>query len=100
MENSSDSILAYFREENKQEYFQNPFESIPLKLITVVIYMIEVLSSLIMFSFVIYERSGCAGSYRSVINQLLAYFYGVVTHQRNKSNLKKGHFQPSKRYLH
>ena len=79
MENSSDSILAYFRKEIKQEYFQDPFESIPLKLITIVIYMIEVLSSLIMFSFVIYERSGCAGSYRSVINQLLAYFYGVVS---------------------
>ena len=47
MENSSDSILAYFRKEIKQEYFQDPFESIPLKLITVVIYMIEVLSSLV-----------------------------------------------------
>ena len=79
MENSSDSILAYFRKEIKEEHFQDPFESIPLKLITVVIYMIEVLSSLIMFSFVTYERKGCAGSYRSVINQLLAYFYGVVS---------------------
>ena len=47
MENSSDSILAYFRKEIKQEYFQDPFESIPLKLITVVIHMIEVLSSLV-----------------------------------------------------
>ena len=78
MANFSDLILAYFEKEIKQEHILDPY-SIQLKLITVFIYMIEVTCALVMFSFVVYERSGFAGAYRSIINQLLAYFYGGVS---------------------
>ena len=78
MRNSSDLILAYFEKEIKQEHIVDPY-SILLKLITVGIYVIEVSCALVGFSFVVYERSGFAGAYRSIINQLLAYFYGVVS---------------------
>ena len=78
MGNSSDLILAYFEKEIKQHHIIDPY-SILLKLITVGIYVIEVAGALVGFSFVVYERSGFAGAYRSIINQLLAYFYGGVS---------------------
>ena len=40
---------------------------------------LEVMAALIMFSFVSYERSGAAGYYRTVVNQLLAWLYGGVS---------------------
>ena len=54
-------------------------ENNTLKGITLLIYVSEVISSFLMFGFVHYERSGHAGSYRTLINQLLAYFYGGVS---------------------
>jgi hypothetical protein len=78
MGNSADLIMAYFEKEIKKEHIIDPY-SISLKMITVGIYLIELTCTLVMFSFVVYERSGCAGAYRSIINQLVAYFYGVVS---------------------
>ena len=83
MANLSDLILAYFEKEIKQEHIVDPF-SILLKLITVGIYIIEVSCALVGFSFVVYERSGFSGAYRSIINQLLAYFYGGVSYILSK----------------
>jgi hypothetical protein len=59
--------------------FANHFDSIPLKILTSFIYGIELMAAMIMFSFVSYERSGAAGYYRTVINQLVAYVYGGVS---------------------
>ena len=78
MGNSSDLIMANFEKEIKKEHIIDPY-SISLKMITVGIYVIELTCTLVMFSFVVYERSGFAGAYRSIINQLLAYFYGGVS---------------------
>ena len=78
MGNSSDLIMAYFEKEIKKEHIIDPY-SISLKMITVGIYVIELTCTLVMFSFVFYEWSGCVGAYRSIINQLVAYFYGVVS---------------------
>ena len=41
---------------------------------------LEVMAAMIMFSFVSYERSGAAGYYRTVVNQLLAWLYGGVSY--------------------
>ena len=89
MGNSSDLILAYFEKEIKQEHIIDPY-SILLKMITVGIYVIDVTCTLVMFSFVVYERS--AGPYRSIINQLLAYFYGIVSSVLLNSLNKKSVF--------
>ena len=78
MRHSSDLIMAYFEKEIKQEHVIDPY-SISLKIITVGIYVMDLTGTLVMFSFVVYERSGYAGAYRSIINQLLAYFYGIVS---------------------
>ena len=56
----------------------DPFDSIFLKLLTFIIYIIEVLASAILLTFVMYETSGYAGHYRTVINQLLSSTYAAV----------------------
>ena len=64
------------------EIWNDPYDSIWLKLFTVVFYIVEILASLVMFAFVKYETSGLAGHYRTLINQLLSYFYGGVSYSR------------------
>ena len=71
----SDIILGNFIE-SKRDY--DLYDSPILKGITLLIYVSEIISSLIMFAFVHFERSGDAGSYRSFNNQLLAYLGGGV----------------------
>ena len=65
--------------ESESKFVNGRYDSIPLKILTSFFYIIEVIAAMIMFSFVYYERSGAAGSYRTVINQLLAYVYGAVS---------------------
>ena len=60
------------------EIWEDPFDSIWLKLLTIIVYAVEIMSSIIMLSFVVYETNGLAGHYRTLINQLLSYHYGAV----------------------
>ena len=80
MESNSSSgiILANFEEEVEVSDWIDPYDSIWLKLFTILVYIIEILASVVMFAFVQYETSGLAGHYRTLINQLLSYLYGVV----------------------
>ena len=59
----------------------DPFDSIFLKFLTVIVYIIEILSSTILLVFVVYETKGYAGHYRTVMNQLLSCGYGVVSNR-------------------
>ena len=70
-------IVDFVKDADSKSQFVDRYDSIPLKILTSFIYIIEVIAVMIMFSFVYYERSGAAGTYRTVINQLLAYAYGV-----------------------
>ena len=81
MESNSSSgiILANFEEEVEVSDWIDPYDSIWLKLFTILVYIIEILASVVMFAFVKYETSGLAGHYRTLINQLLSYLYGVVS---------------------
>ena len=63
------------------EEWIDPFDSIAIKFLTVFVYIIEIFASIIMLLFVTYETQGYAGHYRTVINQLLSYFYGSVRAQ-------------------
>jgi hypothetical protein len=83
MESNSNSgiILANFEEEVEVSDWIDPYDSILLKLFTILVYIIEILASVVMFAFVKYETSGLAGHYRTLINQLLSYLYGVVSTQ-------------------
>ena len=71
----SDIILGNFIE-SKRDY--DLYDSPILKGITLLIYISEIISSVIMFAFVHYEKSGDAGSYRTFNNQLLAGLHGGV----------------------
>ena len=62
----------------RQNEFSDPYDSIWLKILTIVVYIIEVMASIVMLAFVSFEAQGFAGHYRTLINQLLSYLYGVV----------------------
>ena len=63
--------------ERDQKEFVDPYDRISLKLITILVYIIELLASAITVAFVIYEKD--YGHYRTLINQLLSYLYGAVS---------------------
>ena len=93
MESNSNSgiILANFEEEVEVSDWIDPYDSILLKLFTILVYIIEILASVVMFAFVKYETSGLAGHYRTLINQLLSYLYGVVSipvYQRHSPSIR------------
>ena len=62
---------------SKKENFST-HNMIPLKLITILIYITGFLSSIILIIFVKFETEGYGGHYRTVINQLLSSWHGVV----------------------
>ena len=66
------------------EQWNDPFDSIWLKIATIIVYAVEIFASLIMLAFVAHETRGLFGHYRTLINQLLSYLYGGV------SNLSTG----------
>ena len=75
--NTSESIKSFFEPE-EIEVWTDPYNSIPLKLLTIIIYISEIWASVIMLIFVSYETKGLFGHYRTVINQLLSFGYGAV----------------------
>ena len=83
--NSSNGLkfVDFVKDSDSESQFANHrYDSIPLKILTSFVYIIEVIAAMIMFSFVIYESSGAAGHYRTVINQLLASAYGGVSYSK------------------
>ena len=59
--------------------WKDPFDSLWLKLMTLLVYSIELVDSVIMMAFVVYETNGLAGHYRTLINQLLSHLYRGVS---------------------
>ena len=82
--NSSEIMKSYLLsvfESEEIEAWTDPYNSIPLKLFTIIIYIIELWASMIMLIFVSYEKKGLFGHYRTVINQLLSFGYGAVSYK-------------------
>ena len=80
--NSSESIkssLISFFEPEKIEEWTDPYNLIPLKLLTIIVYLLELWAATVMLIFVVYETKGLFGHYRTVINQLLSFGYGAVS---------------------
>ena len=71
-------VVSEFENSGQEELWIDPYNSIWMKILTVAIYVIEVVAAFVMFAFVAYETGGLAGNYRTVINQLLSYLYGAV----------------------
>ena len=72
------SLLSFFEPEEIEEW-TDPYNLIPLKLLTIVVYLLELWAATVMLIFVIYETKGLFGHYRTVINQLLSFGYGAVS---------------------
>ena len=83
---TKDFLLFYFEPE-EIEVWTDPYNSIPLKLMTILVYIIEILSSTVMLIFVTYETKGLFGHYRTVINQLLSFGYGAVSYGMIRRNV-------------
>ena len=64
-------------EENEGVGFVDPYDSVWLKIATIIVYKLEILSSLVIFAFIEFEKH--YGHYRTLINQLLSILYGVVS---------------------
>ena len=79
-EHMKGTLLSLFEPEEIEEW-TDPYNSIPLKLFTIIIYIIELWASMIMLIFVSYEQKGLFGHYRTVINQLLSFGYGAVSYK-------------------
>ena len=80
--NSSESMkgtLSSFFSPEDIEVWTDPYNLISLKLLTIIVYIIEIWASIVMLIFVSYETKGLFGHYRTVINQLLSYGYGAVS---------------------
>jgi hypothetical protein len=57
---------------------QDPYDSIWLKIISVLSYFIGLITSAVMLAFISYEN-GHHGNFRTVINQLLSNLYAMVS---------------------
>ena len=73
------TMLVEFEMNIEIQNWVDPYDSFWLKLITFLVYIIEIFGSLIMYTFVLYETRGYAGPYRTFINQLLSYLYLMVS---------------------
>ena len=62
----------------QQLLIQDPYDSVGLKIIASLSYMIGLVSSAIMLAFIRYE-TGHHGNFRTVINQLLSNLYAMVS---------------------
>ena len=93
--NITELIFGHFEKDTTVNKWIDPYDSLWLKIITLFVYIIELMASFILFAFVAYETSGCAGPYRTFINQLLSYLYGCVCIPKkifNKYLIKKNYF--------
>ena len=85
LENWNQDIFMNHNNLEQQLPLQDPYNSIWLKVIAILSYFIDLVTSAIMLAFINYEN-GHHGNFRTVINQLLSNLYAMVSY---KSTLKK-----------
>ena len=72
------SIDDKYLDLEQQLLIQDPYDSVGLKIIASLSYMIGLVSSASMLAFIRYE-TGHHGNFRTVINQLLSNLYAMVS---------------------
>ena len=76
--------------------FTEPYDSIWIKMAATLVYLVGLWASCILYSFVFYEATGRAASFRTVINQLVSYSYLSVSHfELRKQNEQSYNFLQS-----
>ena len=78
--NWTDLISIDFEKDTKiSDESMDPYDSIWLKCLTVMVMFVEISATAIIWAFVAFETRGYAGHYRTAINQLLSCLYGGVS---------------------
>ena len=80
LENWTDDISTTDENLEQQLLLQDPNDSVWLKIIAILSYLICILASAIMLSFIKYENE-YHGNFRTVINQLLSNLYAMVSYK-------------------
>ena len=62
-------------------------------------YLIQISQSFVLMAFVAYETQGLAGHFRTLINQLLSWFYFLVSKMENKNSIESLTFNKYKGFL-
>ena len=70
--------------------FTEPYDSIWIKLAGLLVYLVGLSGSCILYSFVMYEATGRAASFRTLINQLVSYSYFSVSNLFSNNYVSKG----------
>ena len=65
-------VFVTFEEAN---FFEEPYDSIEMRIIGTICWCVGLISSIIIYCFVFYEKQGYAASFRTVINQLVTCCY-------------------------
>ena len=78
LENWNWDVSVNLEQIEQQLLFQDPYDSVWLKIMTILFYFIGILASVIMLAFINYEKEH-HGNFRSVINQLLSNLYAMVS---------------------
>ena len=87
---NSQQLKEEWIKQEESNIFVDPYDSMWIKVVITASFLIQILESGILVSFVFYETQGFAGPYRTVINQLLSGFYTLVSKMKFKCyiNLK------------
>ena len=72
-------VLCILELEVLEEEWGDPYDSVWVKVGTICIQAVDVITATIMLAFVAFETNGLAGHYRTLINQLLSCLYGGVS---------------------
>ena len=80
LENWNHDISMNHKNLEQEPLFQDPFDSVWLKVIGIFSYLIDLFTSTIMLAFINYEN-GHHGNFRTVINQLLTNLYAMVSYK-------------------
>jgi hypothetical protein len=78
LENLDHDISMHVENSEQHLLLQDPYDSIWLKIISVLSYFIGLITSAVMLAFINYEN-GHHGNFRTVINQLLSNLYAMVS---------------------
>ena len=82
---SQNEVFVTFDEPN---FFENPWDSLVMRITATVLWLIALCGSSIIFTYVYYETQGYAASFRTVINQLVTWCYFYVSRYPTPDCLK------------
>jgi len=81
-----EEFLEFFVTFDEPNLFVEPYDTLWIKMVATVIYLIGLWGAFIQYSCIIYEVNGYAASFRTAINQLVSAAYFMVRFIWNERN--------------